>query len=176
MKNKKQVIVIVMIGILLLTMKQFKKEEMIPNKILELPPVTTQTEHTNSTVFLMDERSIDKKEAMSTMQNPLAGRNVFFAGYADATLSKTSTVALENLPENEDFLLKYIITDTTKDTIVFETNLISSGQCVVWTPGESLEGGTYELQFLAIPYYRDENDNFQQLTSGCNEVCYQITE
>ena len=94
MKNKKQVIVIVMIGILLLTMKQFKKEEMIPNKILELPPVTTQTEHTNSTVFLMDERSIDKKEAMSTMQNPLAGRNVFFAGYADATLSKTSTVAL----------------------------------------------------------------------------------
>ena len=41
---------------------------------------------------------------------------------------------------------------------------------------ESLEVGTYELQFLAIPYYRDENNNFQQLTSGCNEVCYRITE
>ncbi len=176
MKNKKQVVVIVIIGILLLAMKQFKKEETMPNKTIELSNVTTQTENTNSTIFLMDERSINKKEAMSTMQNPLAGRNVFFAGYADATLSKTSTVALENLPENENFLLKYIIIDTTKDTIVFETNLIPSGQCIVWTPGESLEVGTYELQFLAIPYYCDENDNFQQLTSGCNEVCYQITE
>ena len=176
MKNKKQVVIIVMIGILLLTIKQFKKEEMMPNKTIELSNVTTQTENTNSTVFLMDERSIDKKEAMSTMQNPLAGRNVFFAGYADAMLSKTSTVALENLPENEDFLLKYIITDIQNNRIVFETNLIPSGKCVVWTPGESLEVGTYELQFLAIPYYHDENDNFQQLTSGCNEVCYRITE
>ena len=35
----------------------------------------------------------------------------------------------------------------------------------MWCRG-SLEVGTYELQFLAIPYYRDENNNFQQLTSG----------
>lgn len=127
------------------------------------------------TVFVIDERSQDKSEAVKA-ENPLSGRNVFFAGYVDATLSSTSTVALENLPENEDFLIKYIITDKEKEDVVFETNLIPSGQCVVWVPGDTLAVGTYELQFLAVPYYADSNGEFQQLTSACNDVRYEITE
>ena len=176
MKNKKQVVVIVMIGILLLTMKQFKKEETMPNKTIELSNVTTQTENTNSTIFLMDERSIDKKEAMSTMQNPLAGRNVFFAGYADATLTKSTAVALENLPDNEDFLMKYTVVNTEDGTVAFETDLIRSGQCIVWIPGESLEPGTYQFQILQAPYYQSGEDEFIPLTAGTTDVCYEITE
>lgn len=135
----------------------------------------TAGQETGGTVFVIDERSKDKSEAVRA-ENPLAGRNVFFAGYVDATLSSASTVALENLPENEEFLMKYIITDKGTEKVVFETNLIPSGQCVVWVPGETLAVGTYELQFLAVPYYADGNGNFQQLTSACNDVCYEITE
>ena len=135
----------------------------------------TVGQETGGTVFVIDERSKDKSEAVRA-ENPLAGRNVFFAGYVDATLSSASTVALENLPENEEFLMKYIITDKGTEKVVFETNLIPSGQCVVWVPGETLAVGTYELQFLAVPYYADGNGNFQQLTSACNDVCYEITE
>ena len=135
----------------------------------------TAGQENGGTVFVIDERSKDKSEAVRA-ENPLAGRNVFFAGYVDATLSSASTVALENLPENEEFLMKYIITDKGTEKVVFETNLIPSGQCVVWVPGETLAVGTYELQFLAVPYYADGNGNFQQLTSACNDVCYEITE
>lgn len=137
-----------------------------------------QSSQTNSggTVFVIDDRAVDKSEAVVKKENPLADRNVFFAGYVDATLSKTSTVALENLPDNEEFLMKYTITDTETNEVVFETGLITSGQCVVWIPGETLEAGTYDLQFLANPYFQEEDGTFTPLTAGSNTVQYTITD
>ena len=137
-------------------------------------PEPTAVPSGGNQVFIVDENAVDKKDAIEVKKNPLSGRNVFFAGYSDAVLTKTSTVALENLPENEDFYLKYVITDKETNTVVYETNLIPSGQCVVWTPGETMEAGVYQLQFLALPYYHDGNGNYQPLTSGCNDVQYTI--
>lgn len=138
--------------------------------------VTNITEkHSNGSVFIIDDRSVAKEDATQAIEDKLNNRSVYFAGYVDAKITKTSTVALENLPENEDFFLKYTITDSVTNDVVFETDLIASGQCVVWTPGESLEEGTHELQFLASPYYQDENGIFVPLTAGSSTVKYTIS-
>lgn len=131
-------------------------------------------EGTKGKVFVVDDNSIDKNEAAEAMKNPLEGRQVFFAGYVDATITKADAVALENLPENEDFFMVYQITNKADSSMVFETDLIPSGKCVLWSPTETLNAGIYKLQFLAIPYYCDSNGDYQELTSGCTEVCYTI--
>lgn len=133
-------------------------------------------EESSGTVFVIDDRVQDKVEVVEAQKNPLSGRNVFFAGYADATLTKTTTVALENLPDNEDFLMKYTVINTADNSVVFETNLIRAGQCVVWVPGEELEPGNYQFQILQSPYYQSGEDEFVPLTAGTTDVCYEITE
>ena len=133
-------------------------------------------EESSGTVFVIDDRGQDKAEVVEAQKNPLSGRNVFFAGYADATLTKTTTVALENLPDNEDFLMKYTVINIADDSVVFETNLIRAGQCVVWVPGEELEPGTYQFRILQSPYYQSGEDEFIPLTAGTTDVCYEITE
>ncbi len=125
-------------------------------------------------VLLLDDRAVDREESAGGKEDALKDRNVYFAGFMDAVLSKDSTVRLENLPQNGDFLLQYLISDKDSGEGVFETDLIPSGQCVVWTPGETLEPGTYHLEFLMVPYYVDGDGNCSALTSGSNEVCYQI--
>lgn len=125
-------------------------------------------------VLLLDDRAVNREEAASGKEEALKDRNVYFAGFMDAVLSENSTVRLENLPQNEDFLMQYIISDKDSGECVFETDLIPSGQCVVWTPGEMLEARTYCLEFLMVPYYVDGDGNCSALTSGSNEVCYQI--
>lgn len=128
----------------------------------------------DGSVLLLDDRAVDREEVASGKEDALKDRNVYFAGFMDAVLSEGSTVRLENLPQNGDFLLRYIISDKDSGEGVFETDLIPSGQCVVWTPGETLEAGTYHLEFLMVPYYVDGDGNCSALTSGSNEVCYQI--
>lgn len=125
-------------------------------------------------VLLLDDRAVGREEAAAVKGDALKDRNVYFAGFMDAVLSGSSTVRLENLPQNGDFLLQYIISDKDSGEAVFETDLIPSGQCVVWTPGETLGAGTYHLEFLMVPYYVDADGNCSALTSGSNEVCYQI--
>lgn len=125
-------------------------------------------------VLLLDDRAVAREEAAGGKEDVLKDRNVYFAGFMDAVLSRSSTVRLENLPQNGDFLLQYIISDKDSGEGVFETDLIPSGQCVLWTPGETLEPGTYHLEFLMVPYYVDGDGNCSALTSGSNEVCYQI--
>lgn len=128
----------------------------------------------DGSVLLLDDRAVDREEAAGGKEDALKDRNVYFAGFMDAVLSESSTVRLENLPQNGDFLLQYIISDKDSGEGVFETDLIPSGQCVLWTPGETLEAGTYHLEFLMVPYYVDGDGNCSALTSGSNEVCYQI--
>lgn len=125
-------------------------------------------------VLLLDDRAVGRGEAAGGKEDALKDRNVYFAGFMDAVLSGSSTVRLENLPQNGDFLLQYIISDKDSGEGVFETDLIPSGQCVLWTPGETLGAGTYHLEFLMVPYYVDGDGNCLALTSGSNEVCYQI--
>ncbi len=109
--------------------------------------------------------------------SPLASRSVYFAGIEDAALAKDSQIALDNLPENEDFLLKYEITDTATGELVFETDLIPSGERVLWTPGETLAPGTYKLSFLEKPFYKDEKTGeYTPLTSGNNVVTIVIVD
>lgn len=140
------------------------------------PAEQEEKEANSGNVLVLDDRAQNKDEVVQAQKNPLDGRNVFFAGYADATLNLTTTVALENLPDNEDFLMKYTVINTEDGTVVFETNLIQSGQCVAWMPGETLEPGIYNLQILQSPYFLVDGENFIPLTAGTTDVCFEITE
>lgn len=107
--------------------------------------------------------------------NPLASRNVYFAGIEDSTIKPTSIIELENLSENEDFLMKYTIKDASTQKVVFETDLIPSGEHINWVAGEDLEPGTYDLLFLEEPYALIGND-YIPLTAGQNKVTITIIE
>ena len=81
-----------------------------------------------------------------------------------------TVVQLDNREENIDFLLRYEIYDTGTGELVFETDLIPSGQHIDWVPGETLEPGEYTLNFLQIPYYPDPSGEYVALTQGSNQV------
>jgi len=148
------------------------EDKIVPDEGAEIVPDIYKVQ--GGSVLLLDDRAVDREGAAGGKENDLKDRNVYFAGFMDAVLSESSTVRLENLPQNGDFLLQYIISDKDSGEGVFETDLIPSGQCVVWTPGETLEAGTYHLEFLMVPYYVDGDGNCTALTSGSNEVCYRI--
>ena len=102
--------------------------------------------------------------------NPLADRSIYFSGIEDTVIGPETVVQLDNREENIDFLLRYEIYDTGTGELVFETDLIPSGQHIDWVPGETLEPGEYTLNFLQIPYYPDPSGEYVALTQGSNQV------
>lgn len=139
---------------------------------LKKPVEEPVSEVSPGNVIMIDDRSQDKSEIVK--KNPLAGRNVYFAGYVDATLNSESIVQLENLPDNQEFLLRYIILNKDTEEEVFSTDYIESGKCVIWNPYETLGTGTYHLKFIAKPCYVDVNGNSIDLTAGSTDVTYII--
>ncbi len=92
--------------------------------------------------------------------SPLVNRYVYYAGLEDSVIKKDTAVYLENLKKNEDIFMAYEVYDD-KGNLVFETNLIPSGEFVRWVPGENFESGEYEFSIKHIPYYgfADEKGN-----------------
>ena len=109
----------------------------------------------------------------SDVQEEVTSRNVFFAGIEDSVLYGEGRIALDNLPENEDFLMRYEVYDTESDERVFETGLIPSGERVYFDPYSVLEPGIYHLMFQAVPYL-ERNGEYLALTSGSNEVTIEL--
>ncbi len=122
--------------------------------------------------LVVDTRATDEERKK---ENPLADRQVFFAGIDDSVISKTDTIALENLPDNEDFVMKYVITDLDNNEQIYETELIPSGQRIYWTPGETLPAGTYNIAFTEMPFYQS-GDTYIPLTVGRNTIKLVIRE
>lgn len=119
----------------------------------------------------IDTRSNSEKKEM---KNELSGRNVYFAGLEDCTLDSNGEIYLENLPENEDFLIKYTVTIADTNETIFETDLIPSGQHVAWVPSENLTPGIYHLAILQVPYYQMANGSYTPLTSGNNIITVEL--
>ena len=111
--------------------------------------------------------------------NDLSNRNVYFSGIDNSSCNKDTVIYLENLPENEDFLMKYEIyelnEDGTRGEMVFSTDLIPSGQHVNWKPAENLSAGTHNISFLEQPFVQS-GDDFIPLTAGENQVVLTIVE
>ncbi len=102
--------------------------------------------------------------------DPLANRMVSFAGINDATIGVGDTVALENLPSNDDFMMKFSIVDTDTDKEVFATDLIPAGKTIIWTPSDQLDKGVHHLSFKQTPFWMDANGEYIPLTAGNNQV------
>lgn len=111
-----------------------------------------------------------------TAGNPLAGRSVYFSGIEDSAIGREAAVRLENREENLDFLLRYEIYNAGTGALVFETDLIPSGQHVDWIPGETLEPGEYMLDFRQIPYCPEPSGGYTGLTQGSNRVTLAIMD
>lgn len=117
------------------------------------------------------------KKVDNPVINPLANRQVYFAGISDCIIGKENVIYLENPTENEDIYISYRISDSKTDEIIFETNLIPSGERVIWNPSECLTPGDYTLNFTQIPYWRaDEKSEWQTLTNGNNAVNITLVE
>ena len=61
-------------------------------------------------------------------KNPLADRQIYFAGINDCIIDHDSMIYLENPAENEDIYIAYKIFDAETDALVYETDLIPSGE------------------------------------------------
>ena len=118
-----------------------------------------------------------RREAVEEKENeePLSNRQIYFSGVGDELLSYDTEILLENLAENEDFMMKYVVTDLDSGLTVFETGLIPSGECVGWVPGHDLGIGEHRLNFHIAPYY-PKGEEYLPLTSANNEVTFTITE
>lgn len=119
--------------------------------------------------MVIDSRSTSEKVA--EVNNPLSSRQIFFAGFDDIYASEESVVCLENLPENDDFFIRYeiLMKRGDKEKLVFETDLIPSGEHIEWIPSESLEPGDYDLTFVQTPYV-EINGKWTELTTAGNDV------
>ncbi len=118
----------------------------------------------------LDTRLMEQKEEP---QGALTARNVFFAGIEDSVFYGEGRIALDNLAENEDFLMRYEVYDTGSDELIFETGLIPSGERVYFDPYSVLKPGIYRLRFTAVPYM-EQNGGYLALTNGSNEVTIEL--
>lgn len=134
------------------------------------------TETRSSQGGMMVDARATGEQREETAPNPLAGRSVYFSGIEDSTIGRETVVQLDNREENLDFLLRYEIYDAGTGELVFETDLIPSGQYIKWVPGETLEPGEYTLDFLQIPYYPEPSGGYVGLTQGSNQVTLAILD
>lgn len=125
--------------------------------------------------MVVDTRATDA-QAGGQGTDPLLGRNIYFSGIGDATIGSTTVVRLDNREENLDFLMRYEVYDSATGELVFETELIPSGQHIDWVPGETLGAGEHTLDFLQIPYYPGPSGEYISLIQGSNRVTLAILD
>ena len=135
-------------------------------------PEFTGTGYNNLTI---DTAAAEEHETAS----PISSRNVYFAGIDNSTCNGDTIVYLENLPENDDFLMRYEIYTLTEDgqrkDMIHETDLIPSGKHVNWKPAEDLEVGVHHVAFVEQPFMQSGKD-YIPLTAGENQVVLTIVE
>ena len=119
--------------------------------------------------LMVDTRAKSGEKEGGGLIDILTDRQVYFAGLEDAVIAKDTEIFLENMEENGDILLQYEICDKATGEVLETTGLIPAGEHVAWTPGETMESGTYTLSFHEKPFYPYEGE-YVALTQGNNEV------
>ena len=104
-----------------------------------------------------DAISIDEN-LTNVNDNPLADRQVYYAGFDDFAVKKGNIVFLENLKENDDIFMSYEI--YIGDKLVHKTGLIPSGQYSEWLPADEITPGEYDIAIKNIPYYSYNGTDF----------------
>ncbi len=117
--------------------------------------------------FRIESHATEKTE----LSEALKGRQVYFSGIEDMTISKTSIIHLENLPENEDIMMVYEIKEG--DKVLKTTEMIPAGMDIEWVSGKVLDAGKHELSFIQHPFYMYQG-KYIPLTVTRNEVSIEI--
>ncbi len=100
----------------------------------------------------------DNLTEVKVNDNPLADRQVYYAGFDDFTVKEGNIVYLENLKENGDIFMSYEI--YVDDKLVHKTGLIPSGQYSEWIPADEITPGEYDISIKNIPYYSYNGTDF----------------
>ena len=123
--------------------------------------------------LMLDTRADGSETDSNNLMELLADREVYFAGIEDAQIDSKTEIYLENMKENDDILMQYVITDKNSGEVYEETGLIPAGSHIAWVPGEKLQNGSYTLIFHEKPFYPYEGEMIA-LTQGNNEVTITI--
>lgn len=125
----------------------------------------------------LEKLSIDPKatdEDLKNAQEFLETQTINFPGYDDFVANKESVMNLINPKENGVFYIKYIL--KVDNNIIYETDLIPSGEHIDIKPATYLNKGTYTLNIVEEPYYEVKPNNFLALTSATNQINITIIE
>ncbi len=109
------------------------------------------------------------------VKEALKDRNVFFAGMDNISADENTIVRLENLKDNGDILISYVIQNNSTGEELFRTDLIPSGHHVDWKPSETLEEGSYDICYVQNPVWQDKDGNYIPLTSASNVATLTLT-
>jgi len=145
-----------------------KETEKVTFESVEAQEEEVQEEPRTSSLVL-DTRASGEQTKELSLAEILADRQVYFAGIDDVTISRSSVIYLENMPENEDILMQYEIVDKASGVTLETTGLIPAGESISWVPGEQLADGSYTLIFMEKPFYEYQGE-YIALTQGNNEV------
>lgn len=121
-------------------------------------------------ILVVDENA---KETAELDRNAAASEEVMefvLAGLPDSTIDESTIVYLDNL--NEDFYLKYKVFLQETGDVLYESDLIPPLSSIEWKPGELLKEGENILVFRETPFYKNENGEYTQVTTGDNVVTF----
>lgn len=122
----------------------------------------------------IDNRASVIKGSTSDYTDLLKDREVYFSGIEDTTINKATIVYLNNDENNDDIYLQYTVKDKDTEEVLFETDLIPSGQFVEWVPGDSgLHEGKNNILFIETPYIQID-EKWVTLTVGKNEAVFTL--
>lgn len=128
---------------------------------------------TNGSVKI-DTRAGSIKSASTDYQDLLKDREVLFTGIPSSVINKSTKVQLDNNEVNDDIYLQYTVKDKDTGEVLFETDLIPSGQFVEWVPGDSnLHEGDNNILFVETPYIQID-EKWVTLTVGKNEAVFTL--
>ena len=114
----------------------------------------------------------DKGSTISNTSSALEKREVLFTGIPSSVINKSTKVHLDNNELNDDIYLKYKVINKDTEEVLFETDLIPSGQFVEWIPGDSgLHEGKNNILFVETPYILIDEE-WVTLTVGKNEAVF----
>lgn len=105
--------------------------------------------------------------------NDLSNLSVLFCGFDDSVVSNDTVIHLTNNEDNDPrVFIKYVVLNKDTEETLFETDLISAGKSVNWTP--QLPDGVYNISFDQYGFYDQGNGDYVEVAHGRNTVCYTV--
>ena len=109
--------------------------------------------------------SIDTNAKQDVSVTEIPEQIVAYQGYEDMVIDANKSVSLYNDEANEGIFMKYSV--LSDGVVIYETELIPSGQYVLWVPADYLDAGEHDVTFVQSPY-KNVNGLYEEMTTASN--------